>query len=101
MSEIDDKERLKRREALDNIHRKRELNDVAFILATPEGRRFYWRWMSRCGIFKSSFTGNNTTFFNEGERNIGIEMLSDMNTADPEAYLKCIKESKSEEAKNG
>lgn len=94
MSELDDPEKLKRKETVSNISRRRELADVAFVLSTIEGRRFYWKLMMRCGIFKSSMTGNNTTFYNEGERNIGLLMMADLNESDPEAYLKCLTEAK-------
>lgn len=100
MSEIDDQDKIKRRESLDNISRRRELADVAFVLNSLEGRRFFWRMLINCGIFKSSFTGNNTTFFNEGERNVGLTLLADMNEADPAAYLKCINEAKAAQRAN-
>lgn len=101
MSELDDENKLKRKAAVDNIRRRRELADVALVLSSIEGRRHYWRMLTTCGIFMSSFTGNNTTFYNEGMRNIGLILLADMNEADPEAYLKCITESKQQEATNG
>lgn len=101
MSEIDDSDRVKRRESQGNLARRRELADVQFILSTVEGRRFYWRLMRRCGIHKSSFTGNNTTFFQEGERNIGLVMLADLEEANPDAYVLMLKESKLQEASNG
>lgn len=100
MSELDDPNKLKRREAQGNIARRRELADVAFLLSTVEGRRFYWRLMRRCGIHKSSMTGNNSTFFNEGERNIGLVMLADLEEANPDAYVLMLKESKSQEDAN-
>lgn len=75
--------------------RDRELNDVRIVLSTPAGRRFVWRYLERCGLFRTSFTGNEgSTFFNEGERNIGIKLLADVNEADPERYLLMMKESK-------
>lgn len=100
MSEIDEPEKVERRKTMDNIGRRRELADVALVLASIEGRRFYWRMMIRCGIFMTSMTGNNTTFYNEGQRNIGLIMLADMNEADPAAYLKCVTEAKQQEATN-
>lgn len=100
MSELDDKEKLDRRETKSKVLRRRELEDVAAILATVEGRRFYWRVMQRCGIHKSSFTGNNTTFFNEGERNIGLFLLAELEEADPTAYVKSLTEAKYEEVRN-
>lgn len=72
--------------------RDRELEDVRIILNTTEGRRFYSRYLHICGLFKSSMTGNNTTFFQEGERNIGLKLFTDMNEAAPELYIEMLKE---------
>lgn len=94
MAELDDPEKLKRKATVDTLRRRQELQDVAFVLSTEQGRRFYWRLMRSCGINRSSFTGNNTTFFNEGERNVGLRMLSDLEESDPTAYLKCLEESR-------
>lgn len=77
--------------------RERELNDMREILATPAGRRFIWRYMGDCGLFSLSFTGNSTTFFNEGMRNIGLKLLTDVTEARPEAYLEMALEAKKRE----
>lgn len=103
MSAIDDKEKVDRKELKWRVGRRRELEDIAFVLSTPEGRRFYWRIMEKCGLHRSSFGqgSTNTICFNEGERNIGLLLLADLEEADPQAYVKCLSESKTEEIKNG
>lgn len=101
MSDIDDNEKTEKRETKTRLMRRQELQDVAFVLSTIEGRRFYWRMMQRCGIHKSSMTGNNTTYFNEGERNIGLLLLADLEEADPDSYVRCLKEARIEDIKNG
>ncbi len=78
--------------------RERELNDVAFVMSSKEGRRFFDRYQKLCHAHETSFTGNNSTFFNEGERNIGLRMLADVNEACPELYIELMKE-KLEETK--
>lgn len=66
---------------------QKNIDDVRKILKTPEGRRYFWRKMSECGIFHSSFNPNsNQTAFNEGERNIGLGMLDEINEADVAAF---------------
>lgn len=60
--------------------------DIAWLLADVRGRRLYWRWLERTHIFKTSFTGNSETFFREGERNIGLILLEDLNVHAPEQY---------------
>ena len=44
-------------------------------------------------IFKISFTGDaNSTFFNEGQRNIGLPLHADCIEANQELYLKMAEE---------
>lgn len=83
MSEIENGEQLTKRQ---KEQRRQELKDVIFILSSSEGRRFFWRYLTFCGVFRTTFTGNNQTFFKEGERNIGLSLFADMNEAVPEAY---------------
>lgn len=50
----------------------KNLKDFKAVLTTPEGRRFFYWLKDRCGENNTSFTGNSTTFFNEGQRNIAL-----------------------------
>ncbi len=72
--------------------RARELEDFRWIMSTKEGRRFIRRMIERCHLYKTSFTGNNTTFYLEGERNIGILLLAELNSSCPEQYGVMMKE---------
>jgi hypothetical protein len=74
--------------------RKQELKDVGLILSTIEGRRFFFRYLCECGIFKTSFTGSSETFFREGQRNVGLSLLADLNDADPTMYAKIMEENR-------
>lgn len=98
MSELDDPKIIAKKESKDRLARRNELADVMWVLSTLQGRRFYWRLLARCGIFRTSFVGNerDRTAFNEGERNVGLGLLTDMNDADVTAYMKCVNESKIE-----
>lgn len=77
--------------------RDRELDDVKKILETDHGRRFMWRYLGLAGVFQTSFTGNSTTFFNEGKRDIGLKMLADVTEAKPDAYIQMANEAKKSE----
>ena len=70
-----------------------ELGDLRSILGAPEGRRLMWRYLTRCGVFKTSMTGSSQTFFLEGQRNVGLWLLADINAADPGAYVQMLAES--------
>ena len=72
------------------------LNDVREVLNTKRGRRFFWRYLTICGVFKTSNADEHQVFFNEGMRNIGLQLLADVNEAAPEAYLKMLQEAQEE-----
>ena len=76
--------------------RLRHLNDIRKIVAMPEGRRFYFFILKEAGVFRSSFTGNSTTFFNEGARNIGLILVRDLMEAKPDALNQMMRENYSE-----
>ena len=88
-----DKEKVRKKGLDERLIRRTELSDVASILSTKSGRRFFWRLLSECGIFKSSFTGNNTTYYLEGMRKIGLIFLGDSQEF-PEAYLLMMREAR-------
>lgn len=66
--------------------------DIRFVLSTVQGRRFFYDYIVFCGVFKTTFTGNSETFFKEGQRNVGLRLLEDMNRVSPEAYALMMKE---------
>ena len=78
----------------EKLKEEQELDDVKFILDSPQGRRFFWRYLSKCGVFTTSFTGNSTTYFNEGSRNIGLMLMEDIMNVDPDAYSMMLKENR-------
>lgn len=70
---------------------RQKKDDLATILTTPQGRRFVWDMLEFCGIYKDSFTGNSTTFYNEGRRSVGLWLLSEIAKAKPEALLEMMR----------
>lgn len=58
-----------------NLKRQQELNDLQMVLKTEFGRRFFIRILEDAGYNSSSFTGNSTTFFNEGKRDVALQLL--------------------------
>lgn len=66
--------------------RKRSLekDDLKKLLGTPEGLRFIWRVLELAGIYRTTFTGNSTSYFNEGKRSLGLEIKTDLLEVDPD-----------------
>lgn len=90
-----DEEQVAERTKKGKSGRDRELDDIRFVLSDKRGRRFYWKKLSDCGVFRTSFTGSsNQTCFNEGQRSVGLILLHDLMEADPEKYLLMTNEHK-------
>ena len=84
---------------------KRRILDIAKLLKQPEFRRFIWHILSEAGIFRASFTNNSlNTAFLEGKRDLGLALLSDIDTANINAIFQIrqefVSELKSKEAAN-
>jgi len=77
---------------------QRDVNDLRKILAIPEGRRYIWRLWGITGVFRSSYTPKdaNMTSFREGQRDVGLAMLQDINDASPTALAQMRSEYLSE-----
>ena len=90
-----DEKQVKKADKKEKMIDSRNLEDMKFILQTVQGRRFIWRYLGLCGVFKSSFTGNSETFLNEGKRLVGLTLLNDINEADPDSYTRMMKEARS------
>lgn len=71
---------------------EREDNDIKKLLAQVEFRRFVWRLLTYTGIFKTSFTGNSATFFQEGIRSVGLYLLGMVMRANPMAFAQIQQE---------
>lgn len=72
-----------------------ELNDVFHIMSSPQGRKFIYSLLVMSKVWHVCFTGNSHTFFNLGQRDIGLKVLNKAESF-PELYTKMIKENKKE-----
>lgn len=74
------------------LSRDGQIEDFKWIMADKRGRRFMWRLLEVTGVYRTSFTGNSTTFFNEGMRNVGLIVMNEIHENCPELYETLIKE---------
>lgn len=56
------------------------------LLETEGGRLWMWDMLAQCHVFHTTFTGNSKTFFNEGERSVGLKLLADVTAVMPEFF---------------
>ncbi len=77
---------VKKKKTKAQLRRLREQEGLKALLSKTGGRNFVWRLLTECGVYHTSFTGDNETFFNEGKRQIGLWVLEEIFQSDKKAY---------------
>lgn len=67
--------------------------DFEAVVSTPSGRRMLRRLLGECGVYRSSFAGEEThaAAYREGHRAIGLYLLGHFEAA-PELYCEFLRE---------
>lgn len=82
-----------------DVQRQHE-NDVRALMQDPRFRRFAWHLVSTvCNVHGTTFTGNSQTFWEEGRRSVGVEMMLEIRGLDPLGWGKTVVEQVTEEAR--
>jgi hypothetical protein len=75
--------------------RRKELEDLRWLLGHPQGRRIVCRALDEAGVFRSSFNHSGSVMaFAEGRRHIGLWLTAELLEASSDGYLKVLKEFK-------
>lgn len=78
--------------------RRKELDDLRWLLAHPQGRRLVTRLLDEAGVFRSSFNHSGSLMaFSEGKRHIGLFLTGELMEASADGYLKVLKEFKAKD----
>lgn len=74
--------------ASDIKRRTKDADDLfAEMLKLKQGRRWVWALLEHTGVFRSSYRQDALAMaFCEGERNVGLRLLADLNRLAPQAY---------------
>lgn len=76
-----------------DIRARLEREEVRLLLQDQKFRRFAWRLLSKSGMFEPSHRANPVdTSFAEGRRALGIDVLTDLRLAQPDALLAVLGE---------
>lgn len=90
-------EEKKRLDEIRKRRRDRDLSDLKKIIDRSEGRRFLWRLLSEAGVHRGSYASNALeTAFKEGKRDIGLFVLTDLLSIQPEVISVMQREAKND-----
>jgi hypothetical protein len=63
-----------------------------FLLDNPHGRRILWKLISSCGVYsRDADNSGSWTYFKDGARSVGLNLIADICESDPEGYIKLQK----------
>lgn len=78
-----------REERLEAERRKAKLNlALSNVMKTADGKLVLMHILSKAHVWSPSYAGDNAalTAFREGERNLGLSIMADMNEAEPDIF---------------
>jgi hypothetical protein len=85
-------------EAVAREKRRKELEDLKWLMAHPQGRRISARLLEKAGVHRTSFNHSGSVMaFNEGRRDLGLFLMAELLEASPKGYFDLLKELKGNE----
>jgi methylase of polypeptide subunit release factors len=80
-------------EALARETRRRELEDLRWLLGHPQGRRITTRLLEEAGLYRTSFNHSGSVMaFNEGKRHLALFLTAELMEASTDGFMKVLKE---------
>jgi hypothetical protein len=80
----------------ERLNLRDEAKDLRDILEMPQGRRFIWKLLEKTRVFSAGFLEPNLLTFREGERNVGVFLLGEIQKANPDSLIQMMKEANDE-----
>ena len=92
--DVGDREQVKERKVTSQLLLQREQEELRQVLSTPAGQNVLWRIVFEyCGVFQQSPMDPDVLSRFSGRREIGLQILDDVLTADQEAYIMMMRKS--------
>ena len=89
-----DRKSIRRKEKAAKLAEANRHATITNLMSTSFGREWVWDILTQCHCFSTTFNGEAlSSAFAEGERNVGLRLLSDILTACPDQYIQAQRES--------
>lgn len=81
-----------RREEIERSAADKFGEDFKKVVATEEGRRVLCWLLGQAGVFRLSYAGEaESTFFREGQRNIGLAVVAQIEAHTPDRFIDILR----------
>lgn len=88
-----DEAQVKEAQGKDKRKADRAKEDLRFVLSSPNGRRVLWGVLEKCRIYTGSADNSGSwTYFNEGRRSVGLDLIADIIAIDQKLFIELQKE---------
>ena len=78
----------------EKLNAAQERSDVEWILSTAQGRRFTWRLLGHCGIYRDIEGSGDEVFKQVGRRQVGLFLLGLISDASEDRLFEMMREAK-------
>lgn len=75
---------------INETQRDEYTDNIMRLAGTESGASFFRRMFEDCGLFSVSFTGNSSSFFNDGRRSIALDIFNRIREQDPVVAIALI-----------
>jgi hypothetical protein len=101
-ADVGDEVSVKHKRSRAQLVLERRDEELRAVLSQPVGRAVLWAVLEQCGIYRSSFSPEALNMaFQEGGRNVGLELITRIQSVDPNAYTLMTREAVAQEDNNG
>lgn len=91
-----DEEQVKASKKKERRKDEQDIEDVRSILRMEAGRRLFWRYMAKCNVFSSLRGPLPDIHFQEGYRQVGLDIMNDIINADPKMLIRMMSDANEE-----
>lgn len=83
---------IKNAELKEKLNVDQEALDLASMLATPAGRRFLWRLLTKTRVYESIWDNSARIHYNAGQQDLGHWLQAEIVRSSEELYFMMLKE---------
>lgn len=92
-----DRKQVKQAEKVVRSNQEYYMDSLKNVMATKDGRRVLWDFLSKCGIYAEIWEPSAKIHFNAGKRSVGLKVLGDITECDEDLFLIMQKENRERE----
>ena len=94
MDNAADRKSIRRKEKASRLADVQRREVITQVMSTSFGRQWIWDHLAECHMFITTFNGDPyQSAFMEGQRSMGLALLTDIMQACPDAYIQAMRES--------